>query len=63
MTEFGYREADLVVWPQWTKEVLLTIIDKKSRREIAKKLPNRKAINIESVLKKWIKDLWNLITD
>jgi len=58
LTEFGHREADLVVWPRWTKEVLLTIIEKKSRRKIAKKLPNKKAINVELVLKYRIKNLW-----
>lgn len=58
LTEFGHREADLIVWPKWTKEVLLTIIEKKSRRKIAKKLPDKKAENVELVLKKRINDLW-----
>ena len=63
LTGFGHREADLIVGPKWTKEVLLTIIEKKSRRKIAKKLPNKKAINVELILKKWIKNLWiNSIT-
>lgn len=58
LTESGHREADLIVWPRWTKEVLLTIIEKKSRRKIAKKLPNKKAINVELILKSRINDLW-----
>ncbi len=58
LTEFGHREADLIVWPKWTKEVLLTIIEKKGRRKIAKKLPNKEAINVELVLKNRIKKLW-----
>ena len=58
LTEFGNREADLIVGPKWTKEVLLTIIEKKSRRKIAKKLPNKKAINVELTLKNRIKNLW-----
>ena len=58
LTEFGHWEADLIVWPKWTKEVLLTIIEKKSRRKIAKKLENKKAISIEIVLKSRIQSLW-----
>lgn len=58
LTEFWHREADLVVWPQWTKEVLLVIIEKKTRRKIAKKLPNKKAITIEKTLEKRVKILW-----
>ena len=58
LTEFWHWEADLIVGPKWTKEVLLTIIEKKSRRKIAKKLPNKKAINVELMLKCRIKKLW-----
>lgn len=58
LIEFGHYECDLIVWPQWTKEVLLVIIEKKTRWKIAKKLPNKKAETIEKTLKKWISYLW-----
>jgi len=58
LTEFWHREADLIVWPQGTKEVLLVIIEKQNRRKIAKELPNKKAITIEITLQKRVKLLW-----
>ena len=58
LLEYGHREADLIVGPQGTKEVLLVIIEKKTRRKIAKKLPNKKAITIENVLQKRVNILW-----
>lgn len=58
LTEYGHYECDLIVWPQWTKEVLLVIIEKKTRWKLAKKLPNKKAETIEKVLKIWISQLW-----
>jgi IS30 family transposase len=58
LTEYGHYEWDLIVWPQWTKEVLLVLIEKKSRWKVAKKLPNKRAETVEKVLKKWISCLW-----
>ena len=58
LTNFGHYECDLIVWPQWTKEVLLVIIEKKSRWKLAKKLPNKKADIVENTLRKWISCLW-----
>ena len=37
---------------------MLTIIEKKSRWKLAKKLPNKKAINVELTLRYWIQNLW-----
>lgn len=51
LKEFWHYECDLIVWPQWTKEVLLVWIEKQTRRKIAKKLPNKEAGTIEKVLK------------
>ncbi len=58
LTEFWHREADLIVGPKGTKEVLLVIIEKKTRRKISKKLPNKKAITIEKVLRTRVQRLW-----
>lgn len=58
LLQFGHYEADLIVWPQWTKEVILVFIEKVSRLKIARKLPNKKAETIEKETKKWIKILW-----
>ena len=58
LTKFSHYECDLIVWPQWTKEVLLVIIEKKTRWKLAKKLPNKKADTVEYVLRKWIAHLW-----
>jgi len=57
LLEFGHYEADLIVGPQSTKEVLLVIIEKVSRWKIARKLPNKKAETVEKVLKERIKYL------
>jgi transposase, IS30 family len=54
LREFAHYEADLIVWPQGTKEVLLVIIEKVSRWKMAVKLPNKKAITVEQVLRRWI---------
>jgi transposase, IS30 family len=58
LLEFNHYEADLIVWPQWTKEVLLVIIEKVSRWKMAIKLPNKKAKTVEDILRKWIYILW-----
>lgn len=57
LVEFGHYEADLIVGPQWTKEVLLVLIEKQTRWKIATKLPNKKAKTVEKVLKEHIKRL------
>lgn len=56
--ESGHYEADLIVWPQWTKEVLLVLIEKISRRRRAAKLPNKKATTVENVIRKRVIDRW-----
>lgn len=58
LTQFGHYECDLIIGPQWTKEVLLVLIEKMTRWKIAKKLPNKKAKTIEKTLKKRVKFLW-----
>ena len=58
LLEFWHYEADLIVWPQGTKEVLLVIIEKISRWKVAIKLANKKAKTIEDVLRNWITILW-----
>lgn len=57
LLEFWHYEADLILWPQETKEVLLVIIEKVTRWKMAMKLPNKKAFTVEQVLRKWIKML------
>ena len=58
LQEFWHREADLIVWPQWTKEVLLVIIEKITRKKMAIKLPNKTAKGVENTLKKQIMKWW-----
>lgn len=58
LKEFWHREADLIVWPQWTKEVLLVIIEKVTRRKLAFKLPDKKAETVEYKLKGILNILW-----
>lgn len=57
LLEFGHWEADLIVGPKWTKEVLLVVIEKQTRRKLAKKLPNKKAVTVEKVLRKRVNHL------
>ena len=54
MLEFGHWEADLIVGPQGTKPAMLVLIEKTTRRKIAKKIPNKKAVTVENILKEWI---------
>lgn len=54
LKEFWHREADLIVWPQWTTEALLVIIEKVTRKKVAIKLPNKIAETVENVLKEQI---------
>jgi len=58
LKEFWHREADLIVWPQWTKEVLLVVIEKVTRWKLAFKLANKQAKTIEYKLKDMIHILW-----
>ena len=58
LQEFWHREADLIVWPQWTKEVLLVLIEKVTRWKTACKLPCKEAIVVEEKLKKLISEFW-----
>ena len=57
LQEFWHREADLIVWPQWTKEVLLVLIEKTTRCKIASKLPDKKAKTVEKRIMEIIKRL------
>lgn len=57
LLEFGHWEADLIVGPQGSKPVLLVLIEKTTRRKIAKKLPNKKAGTIEEVLRTRVQKL------
>lgn len=50
LLEFGHREADLIVGPQWSKPVLLVLIEKTTRWKIAKKLPDKRAETVEKIL-------------
>lgn len=49
---YGHWEMDLVVGRKGTSSVLLTLTERKSRREMIFKLPNRKAATIRSVFDK-----------
>ena len=50
--ELGHWEMDLVVGPQESKPVLLTLVERVSRTELMFKLPNRKAATIRGVFDK-----------
>lgn len=50
--EYGHWEMDLIVGKAGTRPVLLTLTDRKSRQEIIRKLPNRKAATIRAELMK-----------
>lgn len=54
LTVFGHYEADLFVWPQWTKAVVLTLTEKVSRLKIAYWLPNKKPSEVQKKLHKAI---------
>jgi len=42
LKDFWHYEADLIVWPRWgSKEVLLTLTEKKTRYKLAYKLPSK----------------------
>ena len=50
--EPGHWEMDLVVGPQGSKPVLLTLVERVSRTELIFKLPNKKAATIRAVFDK-----------
>ena len=50
--ELGHWEMDLVVGPQGSKPVLLTLVERVSRTELIFKLPDRKAATIRGVFDK-----------
>lgn len=56
LQEFGHYEADLIVWPRWgSKDVLLTLTEKKTRFKLAYKLSNRSPIEVQKKLQSVIK--------
>lgn len=50
--ELGHWEMDLIVGKAGTRSVLLTLVERKSRKELIFKLPNRKAATIRAVFDK-----------
>ena len=48
-TEYGHWEMDLIVGPQESSTVLLTLTERRSRQEMIFKLPNRKASSVRAV--------------
>lgn len=53
---FGHYEADLFVWPQGTKPVVLTLTEKVSRLKIAYWLPNKKPSEVQKKLQQCIEE-------
>lgn len=49
-----HYECDLVVWSKWTKPVILTVIEMRSRRWYAWILPNKTPKWVNEVLKKFV---------
>jgi len=54
LTELWHYECDLIVWKKGTKHVLLTIIDKATRKSMAWILPNKYPSSICGTLKQFI---------
>jgi IS30 family transposase len=50
LLDFGNYEADLIVWPRWTKPVLLTLTEKVSRLKLAYRLPNKSPFEVQKKL-------------
>ena len=48
-TEYGHWEMDLVVGPQESSAVLLTLTERRSRQEMIFKLPNKKASTVRAI--------------
>jgi IS30 family transposase len=57
LSRFGHYEADLIVWKQLTKPVLLVLIEKKTRFKICVKLPNKSPKTVIEIIKKYVKYL------
>lgn len=53
---FGHYEADLFVWPQGTKSVVLTLTEKVSRLKLAYLLPNKRPSEVQKKLQQVISD-------
>ncbi|MCD8017398.1 MAG: IS30 family transposase [Oscillospiraceae bacterium] len=51
-TEAGHWEMDLIIGAKGQGSVLLTLVDRKNREEIIKKLPNRKAETVRAAFDK-----------
>lgn len=58
---YGHWEMDLIVGKANTRAVLLTLTERKTRREMIFKLPNRKAATIRSVFDKLERKMGKLI--
>lgn len=53
---FGHYEADLFVWPQGAKPVVLTLTEKVSRLKLAYWLPNKRPIEVQKKLQEVISE-------
>lgn len=58
---YGHWEMDLIVGKKGTSSVLLTLTERKTRREMIFKLPNRKAATIRGVFDKLERKLGKLL--
>ena len=58
LVEFGHYEADLVMWPQWSKACLLVLVEKLSRYKIVIKLESKSPRNVKREILKLIKKWW-----
>ena len=55
LVDFWHYEADLIVWPLWTKAVLLTLTEKVSRLKLAYRLPSKSPSEVQKKLQSVIK--------
>lgn len=53
---FGHYEADLFVWPKWTKEVVLTLTEKVSRLKIAVRVETKSPVEVTKKLQQIVKE-------
>lgn len=56
--EIGHYEADLIVSKKWYKGVLLTLIDRVSRKGLIVKLPNKTTRWVMKAITRYRKKLW-----